>query len=168
MALVAVLCSACSHIGFARADALPRVLTCSRCHRQHCFESRAQRLAKHDDALRRGLDYCSERLRLGGSLSPKRARSRAHVLFLGLIDYPCRVEAVSLYEHESRRRSVLDRIGKSIEIMAVGSRTDWNIADQYARYLKAKGLNVSFSRSSETVPFPIARSSYVMIRSHHQ
>ena len=27
MALVAVLCSACSHIGFARADALPRVLT---------------------------------------------------------------------------------------------------------------------------------------------
>ena len=29
------------------------------------------------------------------------------VLFLGLIDYPCREEAVSLYEHESRRRSVL-------------------------------------------------------------
>ena len=105
---------------------------------------------------------------LEGRSAQKRARSRAHVLFLGLIDYPCRVEAVSLYEHESRRRSVLDRIGKSIEIMAVGSRTDWNIADQYARYLKAKGLNVSFSRSSETVPFPIARSSYVMIRSHHQ
>jgi hypothetical protein len=45
-------------------------------------------------------------------------------------------------------------IGKSIEIMAVGSRTDWNIADQYVRYLKAKGFNVSFSRSSETVPLP--------------
>ena len=42
--------------------------------------------------------------------------------------------------------------GKSIEIMAVGSRTDWNIADQYAQYLKAKGFAVSFSRSSETVP----------------
>jgi hypothetical protein len=42
--------------------------------------------------------------------------------------------------------------GKSIEILAVGSRTDWNIADQYARYLKARGFNVSFSRSSETVP----------------
>ena len=44
--------------------------------------------------------------------------------------------------------------GKSIEIMAVGSRTDWNIADQYAQYLKAKGFAVSFSRSSETVPPP--------------
>jgi len=42
--------------------------------------------------------------------------------------------------------------GKSIEIMAVGSRSDWNIADQYAQYLKAKGFAVSFSRSSETVP----------------
>jgi hypothetical protein len=42
--------------------------------------------------------------------------------------------------------------GKSIEIMAVGSRSDWNIADQYAQYLKAKGFDVSFSRSSETVP----------------
>jgi hypothetical protein len=38
MALVAVLCSKCSHIGFARADALPRVLVCSRCHRQQRFE----------------------------------------------------------------------------------------------------------------------------------
>jgi len=46
--------------------------------------------------------------------------------------------------------------GKSIEIMAVGSRTDWNIADQYAQYLKAKGFAVSFSRSSETVP-PLKR-----------
>ena len=41
---------------------------------------------------------------------------------------------------------------KSIEILAVGSRPDWNIADQYARYLKAKGFDVSFTRSSETVP----------------
>jgi hypothetical protein len=43
VALVAVLCSACSHIGFARAGALPRVLTCSRCHHQHYFESRPPR-----------------------------------------------------------------------------------------------------------------------------
>jgi hypothetical protein len=42
--------------------------------------------------------------------------------------------------------------GKSIEVMAVGSRTDWNIADQYAQYLKAKGFDVSFARTSETVP----------------
>jgi hypothetical protein len=41
---------------------------------------------------------------------------------------------------------------KSVAIMAVGSRTDWNIADQYAQYLKAKGFDVSFSRTSETVP----------------
>jgi hypothetical protein len=31
------------------------------------------------------------------------------VLLVGLIDYPCRVEAVSLDEHQSRRRGVLDR-----------------------------------------------------------
>jgi hypothetical protein len=43
-------------------------------------------------------------------------------------------------------------IGKSIEILAVGARPDWNIADQYAQYLKAKGFDVSFSRTSETVP----------------
>ena len=43
-------------------------------------------------------------------------------------------------------------IGKSIEIVAVGSRTDWNIAGQYAQYLKAKGFAVSFRRTSETVP----------------
>ena len=42
--------------------------------------------------------------------------------------------------------------GKSIEILADGSRPDWNIADQYAQYLKAKGFDVSFSRTSETVP----------------
>jgi hypothetical protein len=41
--------------------------------------------------------------------------------------------------------------GKSVEILAVGSRT-WNIANQYAQYLKAKGFDVSFTRSSETVP----------------
>ena len=42
--------------------------------------------------------------------------------------------------------------GKSIEILAVGSRTDWNIAGQYAQYLRSKGFDVSFTRSSETVP----------------
>jgi hypothetical protein len=42
--------------------------------------------------------------------------------------------------------------GKSIEILAVGSRTDWNSADQYAQYLKTKGFAVSFTRTSETVP----------------
>ena len=46
--------------------------------------------------------------------------------------------------------------GKSVEILAVGSRTDWNIANQYAQYLKAKGFDVSFTRSSETVP-PLGR-----------
>ncbi len=44
--------------------------------------------------------------------------------------------------------------GRSIEIMAVGSRTDWNVAGQYAQYLKAKGFDVSFLRRSETVPPP--------------
>jgi hypothetical protein len=44
--------------------------------------------------------------------------------------------------------------GKSIEIMAVGSRADWNIAGQYAQYLKAKGFDISLTRSSETVPPP--------------
>ncbi len=39
----------------------------------------------------------------------KRAGSRMDVLLLDLIDYPRHVEAVSLYEHESRRRGVLDR-----------------------------------------------------------
>jgi hypothetical protein len=43
---------------------------------------------------------------------------------------------------------------KSIEVMAVGSRADWNIADQYAEYLKAKGFDVTFLRSSEIVPPP--------------
>ena len=54
MALVAVICSACSHIGFARADALPRVLTCFRCHGQQRSESRPPRyrLGKREDALR--------------------------------------------------------------------------------------------------------------------
>jgi hypothetical protein len=42
--------------------------------------------------------------------------------------------------------------GKSIAITTVGSRTDWNIGDQYAQYLRSKGFHVSFSRSSETVP----------------
>jgi hypothetical protein len=31
------------------------------------------------------------------------------ILLLGLIDYPCVVEAVSLCEHESCRRGVLNR-----------------------------------------------------------
>ncbi|MGB8630652.1 MAG: hypothetical protein WCD69_14880 [Xanthobacteraceae bacterium] len=43
---------------------------------------------------------------------------------------------------------------KSVEIMAVGSRADWNIAGQYAEYLKAKGFDISFLRSSEIVPPP--------------
>ena len=40
--------------------------------------------------------------------------------------------------------------GKSIEIMAVGFSS--GVAGQYAQYLKAKGFDVSFSRTSETVP----------------
>jgi hypothetical protein len=43
-------------------------------------------------------------------------------------------------------------IGKSIEILAVGVRPNWNIADQYAQYLRTKGFDVSLSRTSETVP----------------
>ena len=39
----------------------------------------------------------------------KRAGSRMDVLLLSLIDYPRRVQAVRLHEHESRRRGVLDR-----------------------------------------------------------
>jgi hypothetical protein len=61
MALVAVLCSACSHIGFAQAEVLPRVLTCSRCHRQQRFESRPlQRIAKRDFLLRQDIDELLE------------------------------------------------------------------------------------------------------------
>jgi len=44
--------------------------------------------------------------------------------------------------------------GKSIAIMAVGSRADWNIGNQYAQYIRSKGFDVSFSRTSETVPPP--------------
>jgi hypothetical protein len=63
MALVVVLCSACSHIGFARPDALPRVLTCSRCHSQKRFEIRQplHRLAKRKDTPRQEIED-SERL----------------------------------------------------------------------------------------------------------
>jgi hypothetical protein len=58
--------------------------------------------------------------------------------------------------------------GKSIEIMAVGSRTDWNIADQYAQYLKAKGLHVCFRAVAKQFRLPIARSPYVMIQPHRR
>jgi hypothetical protein len=44
-----------------------------------------------------------------GHIVQKRAGSRIDILLLGLVDYPCVVEAVSLYEHESRRRGVLNR-----------------------------------------------------------
>jgi hypothetical protein len=37
MALVAILCPACLHVGFARAEPLPRVLICSRCHHKQNF-----------------------------------------------------------------------------------------------------------------------------------
>jgi hypothetical protein len=37
------------------------------------------------------------------------ARSRIDQLLLGLTDYASLVEAVGLYEHQSRRRGVLDR-----------------------------------------------------------
>jgi hypothetical protein len=58
MALVAVLCSGCSHIGFARADALPRVLVCSRCHRQQHFEPPPprQRLTDREQDMRRDIE----------------------------------------------------------------------------------------------------------------
>jgi hypothetical protein len=52
--------------------------------------------------LQKGLVY-------EGRIGQKRAGFRMDVLLLGLIDYSCRVQAVSLHEHESRRRGVLDR-----------------------------------------------------------
>jgi hypothetical protein len=42
-------------------------------------------------------------------------------------------------------------IGKSIEIMAVGSRPDWNIAEQYAQYLKAKGFEAPLGDCSRAI-----------------
>jgi hypothetical protein len=66
MALVVVLCSACSHIGFARANPLPRVLTCSPCHSRKRFEIRQsrQRPAKREDAPRQDIEDYSEGLGL--------------------------------------------------------------------------------------------------------
>jgi hypothetical protein len=37
MGLVAIICPVCVHVGFARAEQLPRVLTCSRCHHKQNF-----------------------------------------------------------------------------------------------------------------------------------
>ena len=44
-----------------------------------------------------------------GRIVQKRAGFRMDVLLVGIIDYSCRVQAVSLHEHESRRCGVLDR-----------------------------------------------------------
>src|SRR5215469_12450740 len=110
MALVAVLCSACAHIGFARADALPRVLTCSRCDREQRFESRPPR----NGSLSARMLFGESRVRLQkglvyeGRIVQKRAGFRMDVLLLSIIDYSCRVQAISLHEHESRRCGVLD------------------------------------------------------------
>jgi hypothetical protein len=61
MALVAVLCSTCSHIGFARADALPRVLVCSRCHRRQLFEPQPprQQLIDREEDLRPNVEQAT-------------------------------------------------------------------------------------------------------------
>jgi hypothetical protein len=45
MALVAILCPACLHLGFARDEPLPRVMICSRCRHKHNF-SRQTRSTK--------------------------------------------------------------------------------------------------------------------------
>ncbi len=41
-----------------------------------------------------------------GCVVQKSAGSKMDVLLLSLIDYPCPVEAVSLYEHQSRRGGI--------------------------------------------------------------
>jgi hypothetical protein len=59
--------------------------------------------------------YLSEKLRLQkcyvfeGRLVQKSAGPRMDLLFFSLVDYPCGVETISLHEHESRRRGILDR-----------------------------------------------------------
>jgi hypothetical protein len=91
MALVVVLSSACSHIGFARPDALPRVLTCSRCHSQKRFEIRqppgslnARMLLGEKLRIQKG--YVFE-----GRIVQKYAGSKIDVLLFEIIDYPCLV-----------------------------------------------------------------------------
>ena len=44
-----------------------------------------------------------------GCIVQKRAGSRMNDLLLGVIDYPCLVEAVGLYGHQSRGRGVFNR-----------------------------------------------------------
>jgi hypothetical protein len=43
-----------------------------------------------------------------GRIVQKRAGSKIDVLLFELIDYPCLVKAVSLYDHQSRRGGILD------------------------------------------------------------
>jgi hypothetical protein len=57
MALVAILCPACLHVGFARDDPLLRVMICSRCRHKHDL-SRQTRSTK--DSC-----YVRDRLMLG-------------------------------------------------------------------------------------------------------
>jgi len=61
----------------------------------------------------RGAALVFGQVRLGcvfeGRIVQKRAGSRMDVLLLGLIDYPCLVEAVGLYGHQSRGRGVFNR-----------------------------------------------------------
>jgi hypothetical protein len=51
MALVAILCPACLHVGFARDEPLPRVMICSRCRHKHNF-SRQTRSTKDSRYVR--------------------------------------------------------------------------------------------------------------------
>jgi hypothetical protein len=44
--------------------------------------------------------------------------------------------------------------GKTIDVVAVGSAADWEVASQYADYLKTKGFEVTLSRMGMLVPPP--------------
>lgn len=67
MALVAILCPVCVHVGFARAEPLPRVLTCSRCHHKQNFSRPTPRQRSTD-----GNRYATDGLMPYGSRQPGR------------------------------------------------------------------------------------------------
>ena len=49
--------------------------------------------------------------------------------------------------------------GKPIELMGVGSQSDWAVAGQYAQFLKSKGFDVTLSLIGMMVPPPDHRIS---------
>jgi hypothetical protein len=51
--------------------------------------------------------------------------------------------------------------GKPIDLMGVGSRSDWAVAEQYAQYLRDKGFDVTVSASGVLIPIPDHKISIV-------